>query len=392
VEVRDIAQLVSHLFAEETDDGDERNTTPAVLLRRLDRANLILSQAAAWPTGPREKASDEVLPSSCLATLGDEEKPVCDLRSAYALADQVAMHYRMHTHWAIGLLVTALLLAVGSFEIYAHALRSAWVIGGYLFVILGSLVYYQFLLRPRRYQSQYQDFRALAEALRVQLFWALACVPSAVSDYYLRKHRNEMSWISHALRGPGLTAVTVALTMKSCRRDLVEKHWIGAQFHYFAGDTSISPLAVGKSAFHLRRHRRCEHWANRSYIFGVAVASLVCLGQIATSLNCTNILPISAERRDLLFDAGIILMGLAPAVSAALTIYSEMHASKDHAHQYSRMANIFARAAKVLRDAEARRQERFADVVRDLGVEALAENGDWLVAHRDRRVEPIKGG
>ena len=43
-----------------------------------------------------------------------------------------------------------------------------------------------------------------AEALRVQLYWAIAAVPASVSDHYLCKQSGELGRIQFTLRGPSL--------------------------------------------------------------------------------------------------------------------------------------------------------------------------------------------
>ena len=48
---------------------------------------------------------------------------------------------------------------------------------------------------------------ALAEGLRIQIFWRLAGISDAAADHYLRKQRSELDWIRRAMRahdlGPG---------------------------------------------------------------------------------------------------------------------------------------------------------------------------------------------
>jgi hypothetical protein len=63
-------------------------------------------------------------------------------------------------------------------------------------------------------------------------------------------------------------------------------------------------------------------------------------------------------------------------------------AHSEHAKQYSRMPAVFSRAQDVIegklhcKDAEAAQ-----DCIRKLGKEALKENGDWVLLHRERPLE-----
>jgi hypothetical protein len=67
---------------------------------------------------------------------------------------------------------------------------------------------------------------------------------------------------------------------------------------------------------------------------------------------------------------------------------TEKRAFGEHARQYARMAETFNRGgdrmAALLHDGNV---ERARSLAVELGKEALAEHGDWLMLHRER---PIK--
>ncbi|WP_143027260.1 hypothetical protein [Rhodospira trueperi] len=85
-------------------------------------------------------------------------------------------------------------------------------------------------------------------------------------------------------------------------------------------------------------------------------------------------------------------MGLLLPPAGAVSVYAEKRAFKDHAHQSHRMGAVFRRAVVILTGPTGQDEVRDQRVLRDIGREALGENGDWLLAHRDRPIEPIKGG
>jgi len=88
------------------------------------------------------------------------------------------------------------------FETYAHFGRSIWVLGGYVAApILGFSVYH-FIVERGEWQNRFQDYRALAEGMRVQIFWASSALPSAVSDHYLRLQRDETRLGAIRVAGP----------------------------------------------------------------------------------------------------------------------------------------------------------------------------------------------
>jgi hypothetical protein len=99
------------------------------------------------------------------------------------------------------------------------------------------------------------------------------------------------------------------------------------------------------------------------------------------------------EGRNALRDWLILLTTLA-LLGAGLSEYNrDKMAYSDQAKQYQRMRDVFMRASKELTLMLQRGQIAHAgQLIRDLGQEALAENGDWVVLHRGRPLDIPKGG
>jgi protein-S-isoprenylcysteine O-methyltransferase Ste14 len=73
-----------------------------------------------------------------------------------------------------------------SFEISSWLPDQRWIQAVYLGMLLSAFAWYLWAKR-RDYQNKYLDYRALAEGLRVQLFWWLSGLKEAVADHYLRR-------------------------------------------------------------------------------------------------------------------------------------------------------------------------------------------------------------
>jgi hypothetical protein len=60
----------------------------------------------------------------------------------------------------------------------------------------------------------------------------------------------------------------------------------------------------------------------------------------------------------------------------------------EHAKQYNRMAALFARGSELL-GKFLEREDRVSarNCVRKVGIEALTENGDWVLLRRERPLE-----
>jgi len=84
----------------------------------------------------------------------------------------------------------------------------------------------------------------------------------------------------------------------------------------------------------------------------------------------------------------VVALGLVTVVGALVHSYTEKRAFGEHAHQYARMGEIFGRAGErmsaLLHDGKEQRARALAV---ELGKEALAEHGDWLMLHRERPME-----
>jgi hypothetical protein len=351
-------------------DGQE-GAREKSLFDRLDRANELCAKISRLRPDEITRSKSFVLHQEDFELLGIQTAPVEAILNAYAVADVMAQVNQKRTYRMIAGLVAALPAAVVAFEFYGHAFPDPRVLLLYLAIIGIAYVIHFFGIQKSQWQSNFQDFRSISEALRVQLFWALGGLPCGVSDYYLRKHQDEMSWIRHALRGPAIWAVKAGLG--SCHPDLVVHRWVKSQLEYFGG-TDKKP---GKAQWNKDVHENISLFANISYFIGLGTATLLLIAQLS----------VEHFNHELL-EFGVCIMGFAPALAAALTIFAEKRAYKDHAHAYSRMGRVFLRADKVLEIGKA----NFESVIHELGKEALAENGDWLIAHRDRAVEPIKGG
>jgi hypothetical protein len=80
--------------------------------------------------------------------------------------------------------------------------------------------------------------------------------------------------------------------------------------------------------------------------------------------------------------------GLDSGYRRAVHNYAEKRALAEHHKQYKRMKTVFQRARNALPDLI--RNEDMANaraLLGDLGKEALAEHGDWLMLHRERPIE-----
>jgi hypothetical protein len=347
-------------------------------LARLDEANRRLASRKQSTTARRvEDLANTLVPASTLRDEPEDRRKALDVvRRARAMAAMETARnqksiYRVH----LGM-VAALPLAVLLFEIYSHLSKDIVALSLYLATVAGVFAFHYLVSARREWQSWYQDFRALAEALRVQVFWGLACIPDAVAESYLKKHRADLAWIGQAVRGLSPWGLAAAVSGPP-RIDAVTDLWVRKQLAFFAGADGQGGAAERER----QRARRADIGTTIAYLIGLGVGGVLLCLHLILGQDVKHILHVA-----------VIPMGLAPAVAGAFSIYAEKRAFTDHAHQYRRMGAVFQRGLGILRSARGQDETRAQWVLRDLGREALGENGDWLLAHRDRPIEPIKGG
>ena len=84
----------------------------------------------------------------------------------------------------------------------------------------------------------------------------------------------------------------------------------------------------------------------------------------------------------------IFWMGMLLVIAGLLAGYGERRALAEQIKQYAQMGTIFALAEQRLRDLlDTGEHEQALDLIEELGKEALRENGDWVLLHRERDVE-----
>lgn len=205
---------------------------------RLDRFNadaraLIPSHAEEWRV-----SRGYLLPDQEALELPESLK---SLRDAYATADILSQVCQRKVNRAIIRSLCVFFAAVVAFMFYAHLLERDWnywsLVVNLLLLAVVDWIYLR-SIRSRNYQNLHQDYRTLAEGLRVQFYWCLAGMEEFVSDYYLSKQKNELEWIRNAVKAQAILAEPI--DCGGLGRDriwqqmgLVLHYWIEGQVNYY---------------------------------------------------------------------------------------------------------------------------------------------------------------
>jgi len=319
------------------------------------------------------------------------------LLHAHAAADTLALANQRHTLHTLNLLCGLVLIAVVLYELVSHILHPhaspySGLLGGFSLLLLAAVC---LLLRARRrlFQAHYQDCRALAEGLRVQFFWSVAGIPESVASHYLN-HARELGWIRSALHGSACLAHATAALQPDF--SFIRDHWLENQYAYFAR----------KLPEEIRQRHRWEVCKNLFLGASIVLAllgALVVSGGIRDWFQPHSVVPspadagasISVRHHAPAWESWLLAgVGMTLVLSAMAHFYGEKRAFAAHEHQYRPIRDLHAEAMRrfdlIQSDpslSESERQSRLQDLLRELGSNALAENAEWLSAHRERPLE-----
>jgi hypothetical protein len=291
--------------------------------------------------------------------------------------EALAQYYQRRTLRTL-IQLCGLVFAAGlSFELGAK-LHNDWLVLLLPALLLVTYGHWYVTVRKGHWQDRHQDYRALAEGLRVQFFWRLAGLPTSVADHYLRKQRSEMDWIRIAVRNLAGEPAPPAPSESPGFLDLVMKHWVHGQAVYF-------PKCAHRDDRELEHY---EAWIKALVVASPALAALTALVSLIPS-------PLAHWLHDHAFvhTMALVMAFVLAATAGVLHTYVDKRALSQHAKVYERMGTLFAQAeAGMNRCTAAGQQEEAQRILVELGKEALAENGDWLLTHRDRPVDVPHAG
>ena len=388
-------------------------------LRQRRRKELLrnkMAEARDYLLNERDGAWGELIADSAMGA--PRREALQEILYRYEYADALAGIYARRTYDRIGKMFVLGGMAVLSIELYAHMGQnlSYWLASCFFF--LGTVLLYLQSYR-RKSHEKYVEYRALAESLRVQFFWACASLTESASDHYPHTLVTELGWVRSALRGtliasqlPHTTADTAQLPAERHlqRLGFIKQRWIKDQLNFFHGKQ------------HLHGDIHYFYTAISKWFFAAAIATLLgMMGYqlIASELGWAAKATLSkAEQTSLkthdhhdvhhlheLHEQHLYLEYIITAYFVLLLISGLLHAFDEKkayhiiAHRYEWMSALYAQALQVTENIEMRLENSTTDPAHgdpieewhrelcSLGQEALTENGNWVLVNRNRPIE-----
>jgi hypothetical protein len=294
-------------------------------------------------------------------------------RTLFGQADALALRCRNWTHAATIVIFGAIAVATVLFSLYTNVLPTESALYFAFLGVVTAAFGVDLIIIRERMQDRFQDYRALAEGLRVQFYWRLAGIQESVYEHYLARQEGELDWIRNAMRAAIFRRqlepeTDFDETKMQQLLEIVLARWIKDQASYFS-----------------RAVRREQEWATR--IKWSANACLIVTALVAIAL-AVSLAEHSIAYRGVL----VMLLTLALAGAGLLTGYAQKRAHEEHARRYQRMYALYRiageRVAALLRERDV---GAACGVLVALGREALAETCDWLLLHRERQIDVPTG-
>ncbi len=347
----------------------------------------------------------------------EEEYPTSPRPSLFIIADRLAMQFHERQKRARDCAFAFIAAAVLSLETYQLTStffdddRAALIRLLILNLIsFGSAIYVVLFARRHAFESKSLDYRALAEGLRLQSLWDSLDFGDDLAALYERRHQADLEWVRKALRSSGRY---YRWRSDRCGPHNWREHartakasWVRDQERFFSDA--------------LRRDERKLHHAHAAS-FGFFALTIVAtaillfvefipvLTESALDKIGPAILPLFdptlREMAPLIFwfvefalrlmvealrEPFVFTILVCAAFSALFRGYAERSAWIHHAHEYAHMSELFRAADRELEYLLDKQDVQFDTVrnyFRDLAREALSENSDWLLAHRERPIE-----
>jgi hypothetical protein len=294
--------------------------------------------------------------------------PQKSILSWYSIMDLLSQQFRKRD-----ILITIWLFVLGLFliltlEIYSNLWMNRLVLGAAMLLIgVATLVY--FYSGSTKNHKKYLYNRTLAEALRIQFYWNIAGIEKNVSDYILRIHRKEFTWVKHILSAIyGITYHNKSISSETIN-DLTD-NWVKNQADFFESSIKKMTKRIG---FYYKV-------SNISFVIAfVLLISIFFFGKFYETNNYQSYL--------------LVIIGIFLSLFALIKAYIQMKGYEPLVNQYELMHVIYQRAeAKIieinnLQMETNKRQSYLEELFFVIGKEALIENGNWYLIFKEKEPE-----
>jgi hypothetical protein len=345
-------------------------------LERFNRAVLRLPDASAMPRS-RLLAKDSVALSAFQQRI----------ETLYGEADAVSVRANEWRKFFLTMILVVAIVGTLFYGIHGEMLEDkVWLWFSFPLFVIAALVLHR-AARARHIEAKYLDARAFAEALRVQFFWDLAGVKRSVGMYYLADQPNELDWIRHALKnvwllGEGTPAGTPEAAIAPNRKAVLD-YWVKDQRDWYQR----------KADRQLKSVRRRERVSRNALLIAVGWSVLIPAIILIPGPWWHPPVPVhevsnAAASSNWLYETLHVLLAVPALIAGAYRLWIEQAGYEEQSREYRSMERELSIKAVEL-EANLNSAATAQELLLQLGVAALSENGRWLLLHRERPLEVL---
>jgi hypothetical protein len=292
-----------------------------------------------------------------------------DIDELYTASDWLAVHFQKRTLWTLRA-VHGLILLIGVVYVTYTDLSADRPLLFALVALMVAAVLIGVVASRGAWHRKYLDYRALAEGLRVQFYWAAAGVTSGnvtkfAHDNFLQMQDPDLGWIRNVMRVAG-TECDVAPNPDPAGVEFAIRAWIGG-----AEDGQLSYFRR-KTAERIAKRRATEALSSIGLVVSLAALLLLVLVDSAA---------LEWLREPIVYGVGCLLLAIGIRQS-----YAKATAESEIIKQYEFMLRTFGNARRRIDEAEGVGERR--RVLKILGEAALEEHAEWILMHRQRSIDP----
>jgi hypothetical protein len=301
----------------------------------------------------------------------------------FAYADALSRHNQARNRALVIAAFISVLIAVVGYEIFGeYGEQGNLVADVSLALLLGASACVGMLfgiMKLGRYKQKMQDYRALAEGLRVVFYLVHAGLNRGVGEIFTADSRNRTAWIDHARHCAELFSWERGTNCTDClaRIDELRRWWITDQKNYFEQKLGEGPGAEadssdGKLTSLSKRSKRLNLMSRLAY--GLAIVML-----IAIMASYLAGYPGIAKH--------LWIPGLSLAFAGGVAQWRELWHYDEDVGRYRMILDMYLRAEYELEYfVTAKLEQPAAAVICDLARQALDENYKWYSTHSAQEI------
>jgi hypothetical protein len=294
----------------------------------------------------------------------------------YAQADRISLRANGRRKVFLAAILATALVGTLFYGIHGEMFGTyVWLWFSFPFFVIAALLLHR-TARAWHVETTYLDTRALAEALRVQFFWMMAGIDEPVDRYYLMDRRAELDWIRIALKNVWLMHED-AVDATAVDLNAVLKEWVKSQERWYRQKAD--------------RQSRSVRWREQVSQYGLLLAVLWSIAvpvSIMVSERWHTLGPGKAYGSDWVYQALHVALAVPALLAGAYRLWIEQAGYEEQSRDYRSMEREFAIAAREL-EKDFKEASVAQERLLKLGIEALKENGRWLMLHRERPLEVL---